>query len=378
MIIKNGLVFNSETLRFDAKNIVVENGVISEFLYKNVSGDSVIDAEGARIIPGLVDIHTHGRVGCDFDRASEAELHTLAHSYAASGVTCVMPTVASVPLEQMTKAADRVNRFVPCDGEASFCGVHFEGRYLNPKKKGAHAEELLAPLDAKELDSEVFRMCKAFHVSAAYELDKDGSFMRKLREIGATASLAHTMATYAEAKSAEANGIVAYTHTFNAMPPLHHRDGGAVCAALEGDKFAEFICDGVHISPEMVRFAYKFTTHKRTVLVTDSIEATEYADGEYSIAGCDVTVKDGRATLADGTLAGSTLNLFDAMKNLMSFCSIPLTHALICATANPCRTVGVYDKYGSIDIGKSADMLILKKTKEAEIDKVIVRGTVID
>ncbi len=374
MIIKNGLVFNSDTLRFDAKNIVIENGIITDFIYKNADGDDVIDAKRARIIPGLVDIHTHGRAGYDFDGAGKTDYHALASSYARGGVTCVMPTLASVPFEQMLEAVDIINRFEPNDGEASFCGVHLEGRYLNPQKKGAHAEELLSPLNAAELERDVFRMCRALHVSAAYELDNDGSFMKKLRELGATMSLAHTMATYAESKRAEENGVTAYTHLFNAMPPLHHRDGGAVCSALEGSSFTEMICDGIHISPEMVRFAYNFTNEKRTVLVTDSIEAAGFADGEYSVAGCAVTVKDGRATLADGTLAGSTLELFTAMKNLMDFCGIPLSRALMCATANPCRLVGVYDRYGSIDIGKSADMIILKRTNDISIDKVILRG----
>ena len=146
------------------------------------------------------------------------KLSSVASSYAKSGVTTVMPTIASAPLEQMLDAADRVNAFVPQDGDADLCGVHIEGRYLNPKRKGAHADSLICALSAKELDSEVFQMCKSLHVSAAFELDSDGSFAAKAREIGATLGLGHTNATFAEARLAEKNGVTAYTHLFNAMP----------------------------------------------------------------------------------------------------------------------------------------------------------------
>ncbi len=372
MLIKNGLVYNSEKRCFEEKNILIENQMIVGFTDSNETSDT-IDVNGAYVIPALIDVHTHGRAGYDFISANDEQLHTMAHAYAKAGVSTVMPTIASAPFEEMLMAVDRINKFQPRDGEATFAGVHVEGRYLNSKKKGAHAETLLKPLEASELENEVFRMCKALHITAALELD-DGSFAAKAKEIGATLGLGHTNATYDEAVRAEKYGISSYTHLFNCMPPLHHRDGGAVCAALLGDAYAELICDGIHISPEMIRLACKAKGYGGITLVSDSMEATGRSDGEYNIAGNKVIVCNGIARTESGALAGSTLSLFDALTNLMSFCGATLEEALVTATKNPADQVNIYNGFGSIDIGKSADLLILKRSDKPSIDKIIIRG----
>ncbi len=301
----------------------------------------------------------------------------MARDYALHGVTSVMPTIASAPFEDMLIAAKNINEFSSASGEAYFCGVHLEGRYLCRQYKGAHNEQYIAEPDANELENEVLKNCNYLQISAAYERDADGSFSKKALEIGATLSLGHTAATFAEARKAEEMGVVAYTHLFNAMSPLHHRDGGAVCAALTGNCFAELICDGVHISPQMIRLAYSMLTSKRAVLITDSMEATGCPDGEYSIAGMPVTVKNARALTHTGAIAGSTLTLDEAVRNLMDFCQIPLTEAIVCATENPARQIGAYDKIGSIDIGKRADLLVISNTEDLNIEKIMVNGILI-
>lgn len=377
VLIKNAAVFRNCGRRFEKCNIKTENGIITDIGDITSADVDVLDAEGAYIVSGLIDVHTHGRAGFDFVNASASELALMAGDYARHGVTAVMPTLASAPFDRMLSAADRINRFAPRAGEAELCGVHLEGRYLNVKRKGAHAEALLAPLRGEELEQEVFRMCKALHVTAAYELDADGSFAKKARELGATLGLGHTDATYAEAKRAEANGVSAYTHLFNAMPPLHHREGGAVCAALTGNCFAELICDGLHVSREMVKMAYGLLGCERTVLISDSMEATGCPDGEYSIAGNRAVVKNGTALTPEGALAGSTLTLDVAVNNLIDFCDIPLTEAILCATENPAREIGVFDSRGSVDVGKRADLLFLSSPSRLDIERIMINGAFI-
>lgn len=378
MLIKNGLVFNSSTFHFDAKDILVKNGIISEIGVIDSGSEEIVDVRGARIIPGLVDVHTHGRAGFDFSTCSDEDMHKVARAYAKAGVTCVMPSIASAPLDEMMSAADGINKFCSNKGEAFFCGVHLEGKYLNPQNRGAHPLPLLAPLDFSELDKEILKECKALHISAAFELDVDGSFAKEALSMGATLGLAHTCADYKAAKLAEQRGVTSYTHLFNAMPKMYSRDGGAVCAALDGSSFAEIICDGIHVSPEMVALTYRHTENKRLVLISDSMEATGCPDGEYTLAGDPVTVINGIARTREGGLAGSTLTLFNAVKNLISFCNITLEEAIVCATANPCKEVGIYDRFGSIDVGKSADLIILSKDDELEIGDVIVRGEFVE
>lgn len=374
MLLKNANVYRNGSRTFERADVKTDNGIITGIGYYAEEG---VDLEGCAIVPGLIDVHTHGRAGYDFVSASPEALHKIAADYAKHGVTSVMPTLASAPFEDMLNRTADINAFERKGAEADFCGVHIEGRYLNPLKRGAHAEALLKPLKAEELEAAVFRMCRSLHISAAFELDTDGSFAAKAKEIGATLSLGHTDASFAEARHAEENGVTAYTHLFNAMPPLHHRDGGAVCAALTGSCLCELICDGIHVAPQMIKLAYSMLGYRRTVLISDSMEATGCPDGEYSIAGNPATVKNGIALTPDGALAGSTLTLDRAVNNLISFCGIPLTEAILCATENPAREIGVFESRGSVDVGKRADLLIINGTERLDIRKIMVNGNFI-
>lgn len=374
MLLKNGYVYRNETQSFEMLDVLVENGAVTQLGKISSDGHQTVDLSGKWIVPGLIDVHTHGRAGYDFVSAPAEALHVIAADFAKHGVTAVMPAIASAPFEEMLAAADRINKYSSHKGEADLCGVHLEGRYLNVKRKGAHAEGYLSELRAEELDNSILKGCKALQISAALELDRDGGFSKKAKEIGATLSLGHTDATYEEARRAEENGAVAYTHLFNAMPPLHHRDGGAICAALTGECFAELICDGIHIAPQMIRMAYGMLGAKRTVLISDSMEATGCPDGEYSIAGNPAIVSNGVARTPEGALAGSTLTLDGAVEKLMQFCNVPLTEAILCATENPARQIGIFDSRGSVDMGKRADLLVLSSPERLEIEKIMING----
>lgn len=375
MLITNVYIYRNQRGRFEYGNLLIRDGRIAALNLSEIPSDEeVLDLGGKAVVPGLIDVHTHGRAGSDFNVATEENDHTMARSYAERGVTSVMPTLASDSLEGMYEAHRRIASFVPKKGEASFLGVHWEGRYLNPAKKGAHPTKYLAPLSPEELEHACFRMPVPVHITGAFELDADGAFAKKALEVGATLALGHTAATYKEAILAESRGVSAYTHLFNTMPPLHHRDGGPVAAALTGDAYTELICDGIHISEEMVRLAYRAKGKERFVLITDSMEAAGCPDGNYSIAGNAVTVQNGIATLEDGTLAGSTLNLDDAVRNLMRMCNIPLTEAILCATENPAKMVGVFDRIGSLDVGKQADLLVLENQEELSVCGMMLRG----
>ena len=333
----------------------------------------IVDLGGALLAPGLIDVHTHGRAGGDFNTADADLMLQMSRSYLASGVTSVMPTLASDTPEGLYRSVKDIAK-AKDEGAENFIGVHLEGRYLNKKRRGAHAEGLLAPLDAAEVEPLIKEMKKvgSAHVSAALELDTDGSFTDAALKSGATLGLAHTDASYAEANQAFEAGACSLTHTYNAMSPFHHRDGGAVGAGLLNDKvYCELIVDGFHVSPESVRMAYRMKGDK-LVLITDSMEATGMADGEYSIAGLPVIVKDGKARTVEGAIAGSTLSLIDGVKNLSAFANIPFEDALYHATISPAKMLGVFDSVGSLEVGKLANMLVLDK--ELNVLEVIFMG----
>lgn len=337
--------------------------------------DAVLDAEGALLMPGLVDIHTHGRAGHDFCTADGAALERMKQSYLACGVTTVVPTLASATLSDWRRAA-RVIAAHRGGAGARLMGLHLEGRYLSPGKRGVQAAELLSAPDADELRTLAADMGLPLHVSYAPELDEDGSFAAAAAELGVTLSAGHTAMDYDTARLAEARGVRAYTHLFNAMPPLHHRAGGAVCAALTGTAYCELICDGHHVSPEMIRLVWRCTGNERLVLISDSMEGAGAPDGRYHIAGVPVTVRDGVALSADGTLGGSTLDCFAGLVNVMRFCGASPEQVLPCATVLPARVVGIDGEVGSIEPGRLADMLLCRMEDGVPVLRRTVLGGV--
>ena len=381
ILIRRARIYNSSTRRFSEGSMLLTDGLItaiSEGELPLPAGGELYDAEGRAVIPGFVDVHTHGRAGGDFGTADQALMTHMAKSYLDSGVTTVMPTLASAPLPELEVAISRINT-LRREAEASVgvlphvAGTHLEGRYLNVKRRGAHAADLLVAPNAHELEALLNQVEGARHVSAALELDTDGSFLRTALSLGATLSMGHTDADYATAERLIAQGVTALTHTFNAMPPLHHRDGGAVAAGLLSETaHCEMICDGFHISPHMVKLAHRLAGLRLT-LITDSMEATGCPDGEYSIAGNPVTVKDGKARTHDGAIAGSTLSMWEAVRNLSLFADIPFEDAVYAATMAPALEVGLADKLGSLEVGKRADLLVLEPDLTA-IHRVMCGG----
>ena len=380
ILIHNASIYHTPTRTFFDGWILISDGKIAQVASTELTPPEdaeIFDARGRRVIPGLVDVHTHGRAGGDFGSADQTLMTHMAKSYLDSGVTTVMPTLASAPLDELETAIDRINTLrkeaAASQGALPYvAGTHLEGRYLNVKRRGAHAADLLVEPNADELEALLSRMDGARHVTAALELDRDGAFLRRALALGATLSLGHSDADYVTANALFEQGVTALTHTFNAMPPLHHRDGGAVAAGLLSDTaFCELICDGFHIAPHMVALAYRLAGDRLT-LISDSMEATGCPDGEYRIAGNPVTVKDGKARTHDGAIAGSTLSMLEAVHNLCDFTDIPLEQAIYAATMAPAREIGLEAEIGSIEVGKRADLLVLDES--AAITRILCGG----
>ena len=381
--IYGGLVYDTERRSFFRGGLLIEDSVIGAIVPEGEPApahDEEICVAGQMLLPGLVDVHSHGRAGYDFNTADEDGMRHMAASYLRSGVTTLMPTLASAPYDALCTASDIITALAKEEQCSCFAGVHLEGRYLNPAKRGAHAAELLAALNPDELGELLTHMPTPCHISAAWELDEDGAFAAVAKAHGATLGMGHTSADTAQAQLAVARGVNSFTHLYNAMPPLHHRAGGAACVALtDPEVYAELICDGLHICPEMVKMAYLCKGDDRLVLITDSMEATDGVDGEYSIAGMKVIVKDGKALTTDGALAGSTLSMLDGVKNLAKFANLSFAHALRCATYTPACMVGLSDKVGSLEVGKQADILIVTEEESGNIrlDRVLKNGVAV-
>lgn len=375
ILIKNAYLYDAQGERFYRGGVLIGGERILAVGNIRASADLTLDANEAFILPGFVDIHTHGRDGYDFTSADEVGLRKMAKGYLKNCTTTLMPTFGSAPsVSMLADAGDRINKIKGNTGGANFEGIHLEGRFLNPAKRGAHAPEMLTVPNVEEIEGLIDHMKFPCHISAALELDSSG-FAHRARMRGATLGLAHTCATYDEAIELYEKYGISFTHTWNAMPPLHHRGGGAVAAGLISDAYCELICDGIHIAPDVVKLTYRAKGTKRLALITDSIEAAGMPDGRYSIAGMGCTVKDGIARTDDGALAGSTLDMKTAVENLAAFCNIPLSKALRCATLTPAETVGIDGEVGSLEAGKRADMIIARiDKKKISPEKLICRG----
>ena len=323
----------------------------------------VIDAEGLLVLPGLVDIHSHGAAGEDFSDGNPEGLKKILQYEKRCGITSYCPTSMTFPKERLRQIFASIKGAQTEDG-ATVVGINMEGPFLDPAKKGAHVEKWIAAPDVafvRELNQDADGLVRL--VTLAPNMDGAEEFIKEMHE-EVCISLGHTAADYNCASRAMKLGAHHVTHLYNAMQPFGHRAPGLIGAAMDDPEcMVELICDGYHIHPSAIRAAFRLFGPERVILISDSMRATGMENGTYELGGQEVTVKDRKAVLKDGTLAGSATNLYGCMCKAIEF-GIPLEQAIMAATANPARSIGIFDRVGSIRIGKQADLLLVSENLE--------------
>ena len=330
-----------------------------------------VDRFGGILTPGFIDIHVHGGDGADFmDAHDEATARILAF-HARHGTTALAATTLSASRGDLQNAVEAIARIVPAAG-AEVVAIHLEGPYINPDRAGAQDRDSIRAADIHELAALIAEAPRMrWMVTVAPEVEGARGLIEHFRD-RVLFSMGHTAADHALAVAALEWGAAHFTHLYNAMTGLHHRDPGVVGAALTSvDATAELIADGVHVHPAALRIAVTAMPH-RIALVTDAMRACGLAEGSYKLYDYDVTVADGTARLADGTLAGSVLTMGDAVKNMIELAGLPVETVLPLATEVPARIAAVSDRKGRIEMRYDADMVMLNE--KFEIERVWARG----
>ena len=361
MIIKGGKVFQEDGSFLEQALYINDHRLVDKAEYQD--DGKVIDAEGLLVLPGLVDIHSHGAAGEDFSDGNPEGLKKILQYEKRCGITSYCPTSMTFPKERLRQIFASIKGAQTEEG-AKVVGINMEGPFLDPVKKGAHVEEWIAAPDVafvRELNQDVDGLVRL--VTLAPNMEGAEEFIKEMHE-EVCISLGHTAADYDCASRAMKLGAHHVTHLYNAMQPFGHRAPGLIGAAMDDPEcMVELICDGYHIHPSAIRAAFRLFGPERVILISDSMRATGMENGTYELGGQEVTVKDRKAVLKDGTLAGSATNLYGCMCKAVEF-GIPLEQAIMAATANPARSIGIFDRVGSIRIGKQADLLLVSENLE--------------
>ncbi|WCN36823.1 N-acetylglucosamine-6-phosphate deacetylase [Aneurinibacillus uraniidurans] len=367
----------------------IENGVVvveGEWI-RTVSTEKINDwqaatfsfPQGYKLVPGFIDVHVHGAAGADVMDGDLAALRTIASALPAEGTTSFLATTMTQEARKIEQALMNVREYRrTCmnPGQAEVLGVHLEGPFLSPKRAGAQPIRHMCYPDRERFQKWQEAADGAIRlVTMAPELPDALAFIRYLREAGVTVSVGHSDATSAQVKAAADAGVTHATHLFNAMRGLHHREPGVAGVVLLDERIAaELIMDGIHVVPEMVKLAWHMKGAEKLLLVTDAMRAKCLGNGTYELGGQQVNVQDGQATLADGTLAGSILRMREAFANVQAFTGCTLADAVRMAAVNPAKQIGVFDRKGSIEPGKDADLVVLNERDEVVL--TMCRGKV--
>lgn len=355
--------------------ILIKDGVIDELCRGKCDvpdGAKVIDANGFTIAPGMIDIHTHGAVGCDAMDADAASLQKVAEFFLQHGVTSFYPTTWSASREDVFNAIQAVKQAQGKISGAQMLGVHVEGPYLDLKYRGAQLPEMIREPDKAEyqhwFDSGVVKI-----ITVAPEIPRGFEFIKEAVERDIRIAVGHTQAKYDDVIRAADLGATQCTHVFNGMLGLHHREPGTVGGILTDARIKpQMICDGVHLHPAVVSLVLNAKTPQKILMITDSIRGTALPDGRYENKGQIFTVKDGVARTPEGSLSGSTLTMDQAVRNVMQFSGRPLTDVLPMATSVPAEEMGLAGKKGVIRKGADADLVFF--SGEFTIEKTFIKG----
>ncbi|MFD4870806.1 N-acetylglucosamine-6-phosphate deacetylase [Streptomyces sp. NPDC058412] len=322
-------------------------------------GSRTVDLSGHWLVPGFVDMHNHGGGGASFTSGTAEEILKGVRTHREHGTTTLIASTVTGDLDELAR---RAGLLAELTRQGEIAGIHFEGPFINPCRKGAHKEDLLRDPDP----AEVRKLIDAAHGTArmftlATELPGGLDSVRLLAEHGVIAAIGHTDATYEQTRAAIDAGATVATHLFNAMPPLAHREPGPIAALLEDERITvELINDGTHLHPAALELAFHHAGAHRVALITDAMDAAGFGDGTYHLGPLEVEVKHGVARLVEGgSIAGSTLTLDTAFKRSVTLDKLPVESVVQAISANPAKLLGLYDEIGSLEPGKYADLVVL-------------------
>ncbi|MFD3661923.1 N-acetylglucosamine-6-phosphate deacetylase [Streptomyces sp. NPDC058659] len=342
---------------------IVENGRVivdgERITGSAPEGAPTVDLTGHWVVPGFVDMHNHGGGGASFTSGTVDDVLTGVHTHRLHGTTTVVASFVTGDMDFLTQRAGLLSELAE---QGEIAGLHFEGPFISPCRKGAHDETLLRDPDPAEVRKLIDAgRGQAKMVTLATELPGGIDSVRLLAEHGVIAAIGHTDATYEQTVAAIDAGATVATHLYNAMPALGHRTPGPIAALLEDERITvELINDGTHLHPASLELAFHHAGAERVAFITDAMDAAGFGDGTYSLGPMAVEVKDGVARLVEGgSIAGSTLTLDRAFKRAATIDGLPVESVVQAISANPARLLGVYDRVGSLEPGKDADLVVL-------------------
>ncbi|MFF3466269.1 N-acetylglucosamine-6-phosphate deacetylase [Streptomyces sp. NPDC002619] len=332
----------------------------------------VVDVRGHWLVPGFVDIHNHGGGGASFSGTAD-EVLTAIRTHRLHGTTTLVASTVTDDMDFLVKQAGLLSELAE---QGELAGIHFEGPFISPCRKGAHSEELLRDPDPAEVRKLIdAARGRAKMVTLATELPGGIESVRLLAEHGVIAAVGHTDATYEQTVEAIDAGATVATHLFNAMPTLGHRSPGPVAALLEDERVTvELINDGTHLHPAALELAFRHAGAGRVAFITDAMDAAGIGDGRYMLGPLEVEVSEGVARLVHGgSIAGSTLTLDRAFKRAVTVDRLPVEDVVAALSANPARLLGMADRVGSLEPGRFADLVLLDEN--FDLKGVMRQGT---
>ena len=358
--------------------VVFEDGVITQIGQRadvEVPKGRQLDFPGCVLAPAFLDIHIHGSAGRDVMEGTPDAFSAIGRFLARHGVGAFLATTVTAPIDTTLRSLEGMSAAIGSDHDgARPLGIHIEGPFLSPHKKGAHPEQLLQKPSVELFD----RMWQAAHgkirlMTIAPELPGAEELISHAVRLGVRVSLGHSNADTAAARAGVRAGAVTATHTFNAMRQFDHRDPGLLGEVLANDNlFAELICDGLHVHPDAVRIYWKAKGPDRAILITDAMSAAGMPDGTYKLGELDVRVVNGKCVIGEDTLAGSTLTLDRGVSNFAEFTGATIDDVSKLVSRNPARMTGFEAEAGSLVVGRSADITVLSANNE--VVETILRG----